>query len=43
LQERFVPLDMTIVASTGAEAKARIESEAKLWARVVKATDMHVD
>jgi len=43
LQERFVPLDITIVASTGAEAKARIESEAKLWARVVKATDMHVD
>jgi tripartite-type tricarboxylate transporter receptor subunit TctC len=43
LQERFVPLDMAIVASTGAEAKTRIESEAKLWAKVVKEADMHVD
>jgi tripartite-type tricarboxylate transporter receptor subunit TctC len=43
LQERFVPLDVAIVASSGAEAKSRIESEARLWAKVVKEADMHVD
>ena len=36
-------MDMKIVASTGAEAKARIESDAALWAKVVKATGMRVD
>ena len=43
LQARLLPLDMKVAASTGAEAKARIESDAKLWAKVVKATGMHVD
>jgi tripartite-type tricarboxylate transporter receptor subunit TctC len=43
LQERFRPQDIKIVASSGAEAKARIESDTKLWARVIKDTGMHVD
>jgi tripartite-type tricarboxylate transporter receptor subunit TctC len=43
VQERFLPLDMKIAPSTGAEAKARIESDARLWAKVVEATGMHVD
>jgi tripartite-type tricarboxylate transporter receptor subunit TctC len=43
LQERFRPQDITIVASTGAEAKARIEADTKLWAKVIKDTGMHVD
>jgi tripartite-type tricarboxylate transporter receptor subunit TctC len=43
LQERFRPQGTTIVASTGAEAKARIEADTKLWAKVIKDTGMHVD
>ena len=43
LQERFLPLDMKIVVSTGAEVKARIQADTKLWAKVVDATGMHVD
>ena len=43
LQERFRPQDITIVASTGTEAKARIEADTKLWARVIKDTGMQVD
>jgi tripartite-type tricarboxylate transporter receptor subunit TctC len=43
LQARLLPLDMKVAASTGAEAKARIESDAKLWAKVIEATGMHVD
>jgi tripartite-type tricarboxylate transporter receptor subunit TctC len=43
LQERFRPQDITIVASTGAEAKARIEADTKLWAKVIKDTGMHVN
>jgi tripartite-type tricarboxylate transporter receptor subunit TctC len=43
LQERFRPQDITIVASTGAEAKARIEADTKLWAGIVEATGMRVD
>lgn len=42
LQERFRPLDTRIVASTGAEATARLRSDAALWARVVRETGMHV-
>lgn len=42
LQERFRPLDMRIVASTGAEATARLRSDAALWAKVVRETGMHV-
>jgi tripartite-type tricarboxylate transporter receptor subunit TctC len=43
LQERFRPQDITIVASSGAEAKARIEADTKLWAKVIEDTGMHVD
>jgi hypothetical protein len=31
------------VASTGAEARARVEADKRSWAKVVKATGMHVD
>ena len=43
IQERFLPLDMRIVPSTGAEAKARIQADAELCAKIVKATGLHVD
>lgn len=43
LQVQLLPLDMKIAATTGAEARARIEADAKLWAKVVKTTGMHVD
>lgn len=43
IQERLLPLDMRVVASSGAEAQSRIESDRKLWAKVVEATGMHVD
>jgi len=42
LQARFAPLDMRIVASTGAEATARLRSDAILWAKVVRETGMQV-
>jgi tripartite-type tricarboxylate transporter receptor subunit TctC len=43
LQQRLLPLDIKIVPSTSAEATARVESDASLWAKLVKATGMHVD
>jgi tripartite-type tricarboxylate transporter receptor subunit TctC len=43
LQQRLIPLDMKVVASTGAEARARVEADKRSWAKVVKATGMHVD
>lgn len=43
LQERFRPQDITIVASSAAEAKVRIEADTKLWAKVVEATGMRAD
>ncbi len=43
LQERFRPQGLEIVASTGAEAKARIEADTKLWAKVIKDTGMSVN
>jgi tripartite-type tricarboxylate transporter receptor subunit TctC len=43
LQETFRPQDIEILATTGAEAKARLKSDAELWAKVVNATGMHVD
>jgi tripartite-type tricarboxylate transporter receptor subunit TctC len=43
IQARLLPMDMKVVASTSIEAKSRIQSDAALWARVVKATGMHVD
>jgi tripartite-type tricarboxylate transporter receptor subunit TctC len=42
MQARFRPLDMRIFASTGAEAASRLRSDAALWAKIVKATGMHV-
>lgn len=41
LAKRFRNLD--IVASSGAEAKARIEADAKLWVKVIKDTGMQVN
>src|SRR5215831_3067170 len=38
IQERLLPMDMRVVASTSIEAKSRIQSDAALWAKVVKAT-----
>jgi tripartite-type tricarboxylate transporter receptor subunit TctC len=43
LEERFAPLEVRIVASTAAEATARIKADAKLWAKVVRSTGMRVD
>jgi tripartite-type tricarboxylate transporter receptor subunit TctC len=43
LQERFRSQDTEFVASTGAEAMARIEADTKLWAKVIQDTGMHVD
>jgi tripartite-type tricarboxylate transporter receptor subunit TctC len=39
---RFRPLDMRIVASTGAEASSRLRADALLWAKVIKETGMRV-
>src|SRR5262245_21335856 len=43
LQEKFGAQDMLIDWAGSAATKARIEADARLWARVVKATGMHVD
>ncbi len=43
IQERLRPLDLRILASTGAEATARIEADRKRWAGIIKATGMRVD
>jgi tripartite-type tricarboxylate transporter receptor subunit TctC len=43
LQEKFRAHDIEIVATTSADAKARIKADAKLWAKVVNAADMRVD
>jgi tripartite-type tricarboxylate transporter receptor subunit TctC len=43
MAKRFRPLNMDIVASTGAEAKARIEADARLWVKVIKDTGMQVN
>jgi tripartite-type tricarboxylate transporter receptor subunit TctC len=43
MQTRFRPLDLKIIGSSGAEAKSRLQSDAALWARVVKATGMQVN
>jgi tripartite-type tricarboxylate transporter receptor subunit TctC len=42
MQARFRPLDMKIVPSTAAEATSRLRSDAALWAKIVKATGMHL-
>jgi tripartite-type tricarboxylate transporter receptor subunit TctC len=41
--ERVRTFDMRIVASTGAEAKARIEGDTRKWAKVIEATGMRAD
>ena len=43
LVERFRNSTIDFVATSGAEAKARLEADTKLWAKVVEATGMHVD
>jgi tripartite-type tricarboxylate transporter receptor subunit TctC len=43
IQDRFRPLNFEIVATTGVEARDRIRSDAKLWAKVIKDIGMHVD
>jgi tripartite-type tricarboxylate transporter receptor subunit TctC len=43
IQERLLPMDMRVVASTSIEAKSRIQSDTALWAKVVKATGMRID
>jgi tripartite-type tricarboxylate transporter receptor subunit TctC len=43
LVQRFRPLNMDIVASSGTEAKARLAADTGLWAKVIEATAMRVD
>jgi tripartite-type tricarboxylate transporter receptor subunit TctC len=42
LQDQFHKLDLRTIGSTAAEAKADIVADAKLWAGVIKATDMKI-
>ena len=43
LQAKFRAQDIVIAPMAGAETKARIQSDARLWAKVVKDADMRVD
>ena len=43
LREKFRAQGTELVATTGAEAGARIKDDRALWAKVVKAADMRVD
>src|SRR3954471_3553772 len=43
LRERFRVQDIVIAPATSVEARARIESDLQLWAKVVKAAGMQVD
>ena len=43
LIQRFGLVNMDIVASSGAEAKARLEADTRLWAKVIEATGMRAD
>lgn len=43
LQEKFRALDIVMVLTPGAEAKARIKSDLRKWARVVDAAGMRID
>jgi tripartite-type tricarboxylate transporter receptor subunit TctC len=43
LVDRFRKLNIEIAASSGAEAKARLEADARLWPRVIKDTGMQVN
>jgi tripartite-type tricarboxylate transporter receptor subunit TctC len=42
-QEKFKSQNIEVRATTGAEAEARIKADTILWARVVKAANMHVE
>jgi tripartite-type tricarboxylate transporter receptor subunit TctC len=43
LIKRFRSVNMDIVASSGAEAKARLQADIRLWAKVIEATGMRAD
>jgi tripartite-type tricarboxylate transporter receptor subunit TctC len=43
LQEKFRALDIVMVLTPGAQAKARIKSDLQKWAKVVEAAGMRVD
>jgi tripartite-type tricarboxylate transporter receptor subunit TctC len=43
LQDKLYAQDIVVEWTGSADTKARIEADAKLWAKVVKATGMHVD
>lgn len=43
LQDTFRPQDIEILATTSAEARARLKSDAELWAKVVSAAHMQLD
>ncbi len=43
LVERFRPVNMDVVALSGVEAKARLEADTRLWAKVIEATGMRAD
>jgi tripartite-type tricarboxylate transporter receptor subunit TctC len=43
LVDRFRKLNIEIAASSGAEAKARLEADAKLWVKVIEDTGMQAD
>jgi tripartite-type tricarboxylate transporter receptor subunit TctC len=43
VQKRLRSVDLTPMATTSAEAKARLASDRELWAGVVKAAHMHID
>jgi tripartite-type tricarboxylate transporter receptor subunit TctC len=43
LQERFRAQDILLDWAGSVDTKDRIEADAQLWAKVVKATGMHVD
>ena len=43
LVKRFRTQNIEIVASSGAEASARIEADTKLWAKLIKDTGMKAE
>jgi tripartite-type tricarboxylate transporter receptor subunit TctC len=43
LIERFHRVNIDIAAASAAEARARLDADTRLWAKVIEATGMHVD
>ena len=43
LIERFGRVNMVITGSSGSQAKARLDADTRLWAKVIEATGMHVN